>query len=69
MEETVKSYAEELREQAIEDALIRREARIVVELVNADNVSINDAIRKIKIEESHIEDVRFLAEKEFQKTV
>lgn len=69
MEETVKSYAEELREQAIEDALIRREARIVVELVNADNVSINDAIRKIKIEESHIEDVRFLAEKELQKTV
>lgn len=62
MEETVKSYAEELREQAIEDALIRREARIVVELVNADNVSINDAIRKIKVEESHIEDVRFLAE-------
>ena len=67
MEETVKSYAEELREQAIEDAIIRREARIVVELVNADNVSINDAIRKIKIEESHIEDVRFLAEKELQK--
>ena len=63
----MKSYAEELREQAIEDAIIRREARIVVELVNADNVSINDAIRKIKIEESHIEDVRFLAEKELQK--
>ena len=63
----MKSYAEELREQAIEDALIRREARIVVELVNADNVSINDAIRKIKIEESHIEDVRFLAEKELQR--
>ena len=67
MEETVKSYAEELREQAVEDALIEEDADHVVLLVRSDNISIDDAIEKLKVKEHLIRDVRFLAEKELQK--
>ena len=69
MDELTKSYAELLFEQKIEDALIEQAAGCVVSLVRSDNISIDDALVKLNIQEPLIRDVRFLVEKELQKTV
>ncbi|MBR4686371.1 hypothetical protein PED39_02540 [Methanomassiliicoccales archaeon LGM-RCC1] len=58
----MKSYAEELLEQAVEDALIEEDAKFVVALVRSDNISIDEALVKLNIKEYLIRDVRFLAE-------
>lgn len=58
----MKSYAEELLEQAVEDALIEEDAKCIVALVRSDNISIDDALVKLNIKEYLIRDVRFLAE-------
>ena len=67
MDELTKSYAELLFEQKIEDAKIEQAAGCVVSLVRSDNISIDDAIEKLNIEEYLIMDVRYLAEKELQR--
>ncbi len=61
------SFRDEIRVQAIEDAKIEEGAKCVVALVRSDNISIDDAIVKLKIKEHRIEDVRYLVEQELQK--
>ncbi|MBR4686372.1 MAG: hypothetical protein IKP04_07615 [Candidatus Methanomethylophilaceae archaeon] len=67
MEETVKSYAEELREQAIEDAQIDVQAKNIVFMVKRNNISIDEAMSNLSIDPSLEKDIRYLAEKELQK--
>ncbi|WII08096.1 hypothetical protein PED39_02545 [Methanomassiliicoccales archaeon LGM-RCC1] len=67
MEETAKSFAEELREQAIEDAQIDVQAKNIVFMVKRNNISIDEAMSNLSIDPSLEKDIRFLAEKELQK--
>ena len=61
------SFRDEIREQAVEDAMIEEDADHVVSIVRIDNISIDDAVVKLKIKEHRIEDVRYLVEQELQK--
>lgn len=67
MEKTVKSYAEELREQEIDDILIENYAHSVASIVRIRKMSIDEAIVDLDIKEHLVRDVRYLAEKELQK--
>jgi len=67
MKESTKSYAEELREQEIDDILIENYAHSVASIVRIRKMSIDEAIVDLDIKEHLVRDVRYLAEKELQK--